>query len=447
LTLRVPRPSPKSLSLPLIAALVAAAVPGWADAQDSTWREGVRITGIYDPGVKPGVLVLPVDGPGGDSLRAIIQRDFEYGHRMNVIALPAAQVPPLGANGTGPNYPLYVKLGADALVQITQTTFGIHLVIHNARRGQIGPSRTFPLPSPSGSPEWRLAVHTVADGVEEQLTSVRGIAATRILYASQGRIWQIDSDGANPTPVSPAMPRGDIAMSPAWHPRGSHIAYSTVTSAGHQVVIREAGGATRPLRLGNGLIMSPTFAPDGSTLVYAYGEERGIDLYAVNAFGSEPPRRITLGRGRENVSPSFNPRDGRQIAFTSDRTGLKNIYISDADGTNAEPLVPGIGDQSYRSDPDWSPDGQLIAFQSQIDGNFQLMTIGARDRRVRQLTSAGANETPSWAPDSRHLLFTSNRGGTRQIWIVDTESSTFRQLTHAPGGARLAAWSRALTTR
>jgi TolB protein len=118
----------------------------------------------------------------------------------------------------------------------------------------------------------------------------------------------------------------------------------------------------------------------------------------------------------------------------------------DADGSNAELLTPfNFGDQNYRSNPDWSPDGQRIAFESQLAGSFQIMVISVRDRGVKQLTSEGANEDPSWAPDARHLVFTSSRTGQKQIWILDSESGRARQLTHA-GGARLAAWSRSLGT-
>jgi TolB protein len=431
------------LALPAVVVLLAARP---SDAQDTTWKEGVRITGIFVPGMsKPGMLVLPIAGPDGDSVRAIFQRDFENGDRMNVIALAAPDVPPAGSNGQPINYPLYVRLGAAVLLQVTPTSFGIHVTIHNAVQGKIERVKNFPLPSQVGSPNWRLAVHTVADDVEQMVTGVRGISATRILYESQGRVWQIDSDGANPTPLTP----NGMVMSPAWHPYGSHIVYHSITSTGHQLVLREAGGATRTLNLGGGaLVMSPAFSqPDGSTLIYALARENGTDLYAVNPFTSEPPRRVSVGRGRESVSPTFS-HDGRQIAFTSDRAGPKNVYISDADGTNAEPLVPAvIGDQSYRSNPDWSPDGRLIAFQSQIDGNFQLMTIGVRDRAIKRLTSTGINEDPSWAPDSRHLVFTSTRGGSRQLWVMDAESGRFRQLTHASGRARMGAWSRTLTTR
>mgnify|MGYP000541236684 CR=1 FL=1 len=53
----------------------------------------------------------------------------------------------------------------------------------------------------------------------------------------------------------------------------------------------------RTLQTRAGLNMTPAFSPDGSTLAYAHGGESGTDLYATNAFGNEPARRITVGRG------------------------------------------------------------------------------------------------------------------------------------------------------
>jgi TolB protein len=305
--------------------------------------------------------------------------------------------------------------------------------------------REFNLAQPPLAPEWRLSLHQVADEMEQWITGVRGIAATRILYESRNRIWQVDADGANPE----ALTNGSsaIVVSPVWHPKATHIAYAALNNGRWQIVIREEGGATRVLpTTPGGLNTTPVFSPDGSTIVYGHAEESGTDLYATNAFASEPARRITVGRGSSNTAPTFSP-DGRRIAFTSDRNGHPEVYISDADGTNADLLTLGNVGESYRSEPDWSPDGRMIAFVSQIAGKFQIMTIGLRDRAVKRYTSEGVNEQPSWAPDSRHLVFTSNRGGSKQLWVVDIESGTFRQLTHAPGSARLGAWSPPLRPR
>ena len=417
-----------SLRRALVALLVAAPLV----AQDTTSR-GVRIGLTYDPGTKPGVVVLPVSGARGDSIRAIVQRDLDFGDRVNAIVLDA-NVAQDAARATGPNWPLLARLGAAAAVALTPTPSGFHLAVYNVATKQTALVKDYPSAAAPDSRAWRAALHRISDELEEAFTGVRGISSTRIAFERGRRIWVVDSDGEGATPVSDA----GTPISPAWSPNGRTIAYATYVPAGISV-LDLSSGRSRTIVNGAGVFISPIFTPDGASVVYGHGVDQGVDLYTAAVSGGGG-RRLSVGRGSDNVSPSVSP-DGRRIAFMSGRAGHPEIYTMDADGTNVDLLTPlAFGENPYRASPDWSPDGRLVAFQSMISGNFQILTINLRDRGLKQLTSDGRNEDPSWAPDGRHLTFVSNRTGTRQLWVVDVESGRTRQLTRG-AAVRLPAWS------
>src|SRR5438046_419680 len=108
----------------LAGAAIAAAAACVVHAQDTT--KGVRIGLRYDPSAKPGVLVLPIPGSAGDSLRAILERDLDYSDRLSVIRLTGGEgVLPTSRTPAGApvplNYPLFARLGAAAILQVTPT--------------------------------------------------------------------------------------------------------------------------------------------------------------------------------------------------------------------------------------------------------------------------------------------------------------------------------------
>jgi TolB protein len=431
-----------SLTTAFAAALSLIVCAGAARAQDTT-RRGVRIGLAYESGAKPGVVVGIVRGPMGDSVRAIMQRDLDNSDLVEVIGLdgtPAAAT--VAQVGPGINYVMWKAIGAAAALQMSLVPGALHIAAHDVAKKSVLQARDFPLAGAPGSAEWRMSLHAASDDVVRWLTGTRGIAATRILFVRGGRVLVIDTDGWGERALTPV---GGTVLSPAWHPSAKLFAYSAVTGGGWRIMLRDFGaGPAHPLSsTPNGLNMTPAFSPDGASLVYAHGEEEGTDLYVVPVSGlaaSGDARRITVGRGTDNVSPTFSP-DGRRMAFTSGRIGHPEVYLADADGANPELLTPfAFGEEAYRSNPDWSPDGRQVAYQAQLSGVFQLMLIGLRDRSVRQLTSEGRNEDPSWAPDGRHVVFGSTRTGVRELFVLDVESGRARQLTHGPG-ARLPAWS------
>lgn len=419
------------------ALMLAAFAPLAAIAQD-TVPQGVRIGLTYAAGVKPGVIVMPVEpNTRGDSVRAILERDFDYSDRLTVISLDSATLAGLRPQRGRFNYPLFARLGAAAIVVAVPIEGGYRTTVHDVGAARVLRAEEFPVAAARNSGEWRMAVHGIADEAERWLLGRRGIAQTRILFVRQGALHSVDSDGANLR----RLPSLGDPMSPTWHPNGRLVAYSSMSRSGTQIVLQDLADGSRRLLRGSSssLNITPTFSPDGNHLVYVTGRQSGTDIVARPLNNLSAVRLVTYGRGADNSSPTFSP-DGRRLAFTSGRAGQPEVYIADADGTNVELLTEfTYGGRSYRASPAWSPDGRMIAYQASA-GGFQLMVLNLRDRTVRQLTSEASNEDPSWAPDGRHMVFTSTRSGVHQIWIIDVETGRLRQLTRA-SGARLAEWS------
>lgn len=426
------------------------AVAGPVQAQKADTAKGVRIGLRYDPATKPGVVVLPITGPTGDSIRKILERDFDYSDRIAVITLSNADGQLLSGQGSAAaamNFPLLARLGAAAVVQVTPVMRsglpGLHVALHDVAAAKVADVQEFFLPRPDLGREWRMAVHGISDLLQEWITGQRGMSQTRVAFVRSNVVRMVDSDGEQ----EQSLPVVGEAMSPSWHRDGNLLAYNTFGPSSRIVIYDLRTGRNRDLgSQRNTTNVTPVFTPDGKALTYSLSTDAGADLFIMPLEGDAFPRRITAGRGSMNVQPSYSP-DGNRIAFMSDRSGHPEVYIMDADGTNPDIFTAfDFGDQNYRASPDWSPDGRQVTFQSRIDGRFQIFTMTLRDRQPRQLTSEGENEDPSWAPDGRHLVFASTRSGTRQLWVLDTESGRLRQLTQA-GGSRLPAWSPRLTTK
>ncbi len=100
-----------------------------------------------------------------------------------------------------------------------------------------------------------------------------------------------------------------------------------------------------------GTWLSLDVAPDGKTIAF----DLLGDLYSLPIAGGAATR-LTSGPGYD-TQPRFSP-DGKTIAFTSDRSGIDNLWLVDADGRNPRALTTEKG--SYVRGPAWTPDGQYV---------------------------------------------------------------------------------------
>jgi TolB protein len=416
-----------------------------ASAQDTTKGiDNVRVILEYQPGVRPGLVVLPGTSTL-DSARAIVRRDLDYSDRFQIVEVGdpgTGSAGRGGAEGGGVSYGIYKTLGAQFGVELSDAAGGVAVRLHDVVAGKVQNQQTFTLP-PLTDPNYRMEVHRIADEVARWATGTAGIAASRILFVSGGRVYLLDSDGEAITPLTAA---GQTALSPVWSPDGQRFAYTVLAGGRGGIMVQTlgSGAAAQVPGTNTGLNITPAFSPDGRLLAYAHSDETGTDIFLANITDRCCAQRLTVGRYADNLSPTFSP-DGRRIAFVSTRAGPPQVYVMAADGTDQELLAPfDYGATGSSNAPEWSPDGANVVFHREVSGSPQLFLVDVAGRRVRQLTSSGRNEDPTWAPDGRHITFVSDRSGARQLWVIDVETGRVRQL-RTPGAARLPAWSRRLS--
>lgn len=280
----------------------------------------------------------------------------------------------------------------------------------------------------------RRMAHEFADEIVKLLTGRDGIATSKVAFVQGDSIKLMDYDGFNQRAFASD---GPIVRFPQFSPDGRYLAYVSYKSGVANIVVRSAEGGLVGGTSFNSTTSSPSISPSGQlAFSSAIGNDGSMEIYVSSLDGSSP-RRLTRTQKGINISPRWNPRTGREIAFISNRGGSPQIYVMDASGANQRPLIARGG---HADSPSWSPDGRYIAFTYGGAGSFQIFVADVASGQLLQLTSQGRNESPTWSPDARHIVFQSNRSGKWEIWQMHIDGSSQRQLTR--GGGRLPTWAK-----
>lgn len=192
----------------------------------------------------------------------------------------------------------------------------------------------------------------------------------------------------------------------------------------------------------------PAISPDGSKIAFTY---KG-DLYLVPTAGGKATQ-LTFHQAHDFM-PVWS-KDGKQIAFASDRYGNFDVFVMDAEGGQANRLTYHSNDEMPYS---FSADNQSVIFggvrqdlaehrQYPTGSQPELYQVSAKGGRVDQVWTI-PSEYVQVSKDGKRMVYHDKKGGenewrkrhqsaiTRDIWMYDASSNTHKMITSFAGEDR-----------
>lgn len=223
----------------------------------------------------------------------------------------------------------------------------------------------------------------------------------------------------------------------------------TATPAASETIIAGGGPESPTPTVTVGLILSPTFLPAQTTLPPLPTTARppatatatrplptatSVQPTATFTLTSQPTATPTTAITPTQTSvPSWT---GGRVAFTRGNLSAAEIYIMDDNGANQIKLTT---NSFYDGEPDFSPDGTQIAFESDQTGvaDTHLYVMNDDGTGRIQLTTADApNRHPDWRPAGDLIVFESGRNDDAEIYVIEPDGTGLTRLTTNDYGDR-----------
>lgn len=180
------------------------------------------------------------------------------------------------------------------------------------------------------------------------------------------------------------------------------------------------------------------WSPDGSKIVFsaciddslqANSQNNGcnFDVFTISADGSQL-ENLTNNQS-EDSNPDWSP-DGKKIVFNSDRSGNHEIYSINADGTGIKQLT---NNSLVAIFPEWSPDGSWIAYstakrKSNGDPYFEICIMNPDGTIIKEIAEG---DSPHWSPDGTNIAFIGYTGSIDDIFMAKPNGTGLINLSNS----------------
>jgi serine/threonine protein kinase/Tol biopolymer transport system component len=346
------------------------------------------------PGGKQVLFSIALSGPG-----QIAALNLQTGEKKILVdnAFAAGRYVPTGPGSS-----------AGHIVYYTSRTGSLTAVAFNASRMEVKGSLIPVLDGVQGFSNSPFAMLGISDsGTLAYVAGGPGSGSASTL------VW-VDRTGVE-QPV-PAPPRfyGFVRLSP----EGQRIAVN-ITGQGPQLWVYDLARGTLRNLTSEGSGGSAIWTPDGKRLIYS--PSSGTSVVSTPADASDPPSILASAESGRVTPTSVSP-NGKLVIGHNFNGGLWVMPLLEGSSGNAK-LQPFLDSRSQKLDAAFSPDGHWVAYRSNETGNREIYVAPYPGPGGKFLISTDGGVTPRWSSDGRELFY---RNGDKMMAVDVQTSPAFR---------------------
>jgi Tol biopolymer transport system component/predicted Ser/Thr protein kinase len=255
-------------------------------------------------------------------------------------------------------------------------------------------------------------------------------------WSGPRRIWLADQRGRNPQQLTTDVTDAAHHVRPRWSPDGRRVVFQNLEGTKFDVqVVDVQTKAMKWVTNDYTMDLHPVWSPDGEWIFFSSYRSGGINVWRMPVSADGTPigamEQITAGPGHD-VDLDIAQSGRLALAILKQNADIWRLPVDPESGEATGPPEEMIATTRENSRGSWSRDGKSIAFSSDRAGEMNIWLFAGG--RMRQLTrGAGGDFQPQWSPDERSLVFFSGRSSALDIWRLDLDGGEPQRLTRGEG--------------
>ena len=180
--------------------------------------------------------------------------------------------------------------------------------------------------------------------------------------------------------------------------------------------------------------LAPSWAADGSMLSFTRRDAGIWEIYTIHSDGTGLKRisnfRANGTKPRWGASTSWSP-NGKSIVYSLSFGSWEDnqIFMMDADGKNVRELTDSNSDNR---NPDFSPDGKYIAFNSTKNGTRETAILNLKTKDITYLGNNASGFGLDWSPDGKRIAYSGKHGDNHDIFVMNADGSHQIRISKSP---------------